>query len=140
MGRKTSTMAALHSGQWPRPSRSSRAQPPLKVWPHGMKGAPLARAIHTRQHQPPAAPALQPGSGRSASSSSPNGSSSLGTVATRYSASPFAPPSVGGPGCGSGGHGCSLQSPQGHRVAGELVAGERGSGRRRSGLVVADNV
>ncbi|KAI4988806.1 hypothetical protein ZWY2020_036123 [Hordeum vulgare] len=45
-------MAALQSGQRPRPARTSRAQARQKVWPQGTKAAPLRRAMHT-QHRPP---------------------------------------------------------------------------------------
>ncbi|PAN13248.1 hypothetical protein PAHAL_2G323100 [Panicum hallii] len=52
---RTSRMVALQSGQLPRPARSSRAQARQKVWPQGMKAAPLPRATHT-QHRPPTPP------------------------------------------------------------------------------------
>jgi hypothetical protein len=45
-------MAALQSGHRPRPARSSRAQARQKVWPQGMKAAPLPRATHTQQRSP----------------------------------------------------------------------------------------
>jgi hypothetical protein len=62
----TSTMAALQSGQRPRPARSSRAQPRQKVRPQGMKAAPLARAMHTQQ-QPATTPLPAAGSGSASS-------------------------------------------------------------------------
>ncbi|KAJ1269287.1 hypothetical protein BS78_07G199800 [Paspalum vaginatum] len=85
---RTSTMAALQSGQRPRPARSSRAQARQKVWPQGMKAAPLARAMHTQQH--PATTPLPgaPGSGSASSSGASGSAASASASAYPSSAAP----------------------------------------------------
>ncbi|KAI4986793.1 hypothetical protein ZWY2020_019423 [Hordeum vulgare] len=45
---RMSWMKTLQRGQLPRVCWSSREQRRQKVWPHGMKAAPLCRTMHTQ--------------------------------------------------------------------------------------------